>query len=923
MVGHSYSTCTTSDVNPGRKVQTVKDLRKPIFHLQHADPRDLFRQVWPFDESTTVLLDDSPLKAVFQPWSQIVIPEYDKKEYQSTKAAVTRLNEDEEADRTGLDEILLGVIGILEELRMVENVPAWVRAGGLTPKLSVTGEQSDEGAPAAMALAIETELSLGDLPSHASFVHWYQAPDVLRHWIERGKQALLRKGIIIDIGIDMTNSTDSPALLPRFIPQYMSERDRSFEIDSSPAKPNQPSNSRRRHRWSPSRPASVEPTTEHERAIPSPSPRPPPVVPHQVRRPYTTAPAAADQEPPAQMLARAHIDQWRTFRAVDVSRYLADVADRPSPLNEQHRVALLQAVDILRSVAPDPSFDDTPLRSDLADMGFLPNMCETCTFVAGEMLNERQRVEKWKVASVLGLTADRQAPVGKKGKKSSKEKATDNKRSLEQLKAQAKAVVTIASKTKQPAVQENGLVQKAKASQAAMNLPKLNIVPWQLAPSASDQHAAQAQPGCAAPAGIVVYPSRAHHVPTAEHRISQRDQGKIDQIRSLQKNLADDNARAKTRRAKGETMLYYKGMLTTNANKRKNRDKTLADLMSRLPKPVRASLLRGDLTTMPDGSAQQAASTSVGLIAYDNLMSRPGSAAESWSVSGSPKKEKKRKVKQTTVSKPDGSHFEKSGSRTILQRAAKDHAKVVIHEKITRKGKEKEGAWHTGPKTRSMRAASPPGSVSLEWSDEGSDSNSPISDSSSIVYLSTTPRQNKTVTRSKASNCPSSTVARASLSEAPVAEPQNAKKADSSIGAMAIIPSSNLEPLTSPSPDASLLTPSVASETAVPLRFTEDRVSSSKRSLTARSSGAATTESNASIQAVRDATRRERSRQLAESVLIGEKRRLEAMSSQEEQDMADDEIAELLFDGMAGPMEGEEVEEERFSKRRRAEAVPA
>ncbi len=47
------------------------------------------------------------------------------------------------------------------------------------------------------------------------------------------------------------------------------------------------------------------------------------------------------------------------------------------------------------------------------------------------------------------------------------------------------------------------------------------------------------------------------------------------------------------------------------------------------------------------------------------------------------------------------------------------------------------------------------------------------------------------------------------------------------------------------------------------------------------------------------------------------------MSSQEEQDMADDEIAELLFDGMAGPMEGEEVEEERFSKRRRAEAVPA
>ena len=202
-------------------MQTIKDLRKPIQHLKNSDPDDLHRTVHSFDEATTVLLDDSPRKGVLQPWNQIVIPEYDRMEHQGTKAAVARVQQDGQADRSGLDETLLGVVGILEELRTVENVPAWVRAGGLVPKLPAANAENVQSIVVAAVAVADAELTLESLPTHESFVHWYQIHAVLHYWTERGKQALIRKGIAIDIGANITGSPDSPFLHLRFVQSYI------------------------------------------------------------------------------------------------------------------------------------------------------------------------------------------------------------------------------------------------------------------------------------------------------------------------------------------------------------------------------------------------------------------------------------------------------------------------------------------------------------------------------------------------------------------------------------------------------------------------------------------------------------------------------------------------------------------------------
>ncbi|WWD16750.1 hypothetical protein CI109_101181 [Kwoniella shandongensis] len=171
-----------------RKVQTTKDLNKVIDHVHDLSehPSQLLPDL---NEKTTVLLDDSPLKAVLQPWNQIVIPEYDKREHQDSKLAASLLrDENDDAAASGLDQILLAVIGILEELRTVNNVPAWVRGGGLTFDLKT---KDNDASP-----EIET------LPSHLSFTHWYEDPTVLRQWIDKGKAALKKKGIRVKHGMD-------------------------------------------------------------------------------------------------------------------------------------------------------------------------------------------------------------------------------------------------------------------------------------------------------------------------------------------------------------------------------------------------------------------------------------------------------------------------------------------------------------------------------------------------------------------------------------------------------------------------------------------------------------------------------------------------------------------------------------------------
>lgn len=151
------------------------------------------------DERNTVLVDDSPLKAVCQPWNQLVIPEYDKKEFQASRDVAMRLSRNPDASTEGLDEILLGVIGIFEEMRTVENVPAWIRGGGLLPTVQRDAK-----------IDLSRRPGLEDLPSHNMFQHWYDRPEQLAYWIEKGKKALERRGIELAIGLDLQAAMSPP-----------------------------------------------------------------------------------------------------------------------------------------------------------------------------------------------------------------------------------------------------------------------------------------------------------------------------------------------------------------------------------------------------------------------------------------------------------------------------------------------------------------------------------------------------------------------------------------------------------------------------------------------------------------------------------------------------------------------------------------
>ncbi|WVW79756.1 hypothetical protein I302_101726 [Kwoniella bestiolae CBS 10118] len=165
-----------------RKVQTTKDLRKVLDHLRHP-PHDSPQPPWEFDEKRIVLLDDSPLKAIYQPFNQLVIPEFGKEEYQNSKIASS-------AGDGEMDQTLLAVIGILDELKYVNNVPFWIRSGGLLHPSSTSNPSNNH-----------VEIGLEDLPSHDSFSHWFSHPDMFEGWVEKGKSTLRERGIDIRHGI--------------------------------------------------------------------------------------------------------------------------------------------------------------------------------------------------------------------------------------------------------------------------------------------------------------------------------------------------------------------------------------------------------------------------------------------------------------------------------------------------------------------------------------------------------------------------------------------------------------------------------------------------------------------------------------------------------------------------------------------------
>jgi hypothetical protein len=469
----------------GNKVQTFKDLRKVAEHFQptvadpNSEPEGVDRSsTYSFDESNIILLDDSPLKAIFQPWNQIVIPEFERTAFQSSREAALRLQAKPEATHDGMDEILLAVIGILEDLRGVNNVPAWVRAGGLTLLNSPSPRIGASSAQEPASTTVDAEPTLESLPSHETFDHWFADPNVLRHWIDRGKAALTRKGINLDIGLDTSDVSPGPHQLSRQLLPLSSEGtpqpsgedlDELGEISgrhrrqSSRYSPTAPAS-----RYSPSAP--VDGSAGQDDPVDSSEWLLPPLTKpasgagaptsqtseknskrqQQSESQSQSKPMKSDRPGPGPLL----VDSWRTFRAVDVSLYLQDAASRLcpphdiSPLTSQQRESLLGAAKALRELAPDaipgpnrrqPSMAD-PARSDLASMSTRPfeHPSEERMLSIGRRVANERNGEAWR-KGVLGSNASISTKPGRKAARLDKK---ERRREAKQRDATAKGTAT-------------------------------------------------------------------------------------------------------------------------------------------------------------------------------------------------------------------------------------------------------------------------------------------------------------------------------------------------------------------------------------------------------------------------------------------------------------------------------------------------
>ncbi|KDR71857.1 hypothetical protein GALMADRAFT_33842, partial [Galerina marginata CBS 339.88] len=204
-----------------QKTQTVKDLEKPpSLTLEEDKPRH--------SAKTTLLVDDSPLKAILQPWNHLCIPEYvqemrrldlaqrasgsnsasasapssasvssnelvqEKPDVQlpeSTSAVGNRRASDEPAPVEApiqYDPTLLAVIGILDHLKHEENVASWMHSGGLLH--APTSASSSSSTP---TLDHTNKQKL-----------WFEHPTVLAYWASRGREALQQLELEVTSGVE-------------------------------------------------------------------------------------------------------------------------------------------------------------------------------------------------------------------------------------------------------------------------------------------------------------------------------------------------------------------------------------------------------------------------------------------------------------------------------------------------------------------------------------------------------------------------------------------------------------------------------------------------------------------------------------------------------------------------------------------------
>ena len=239
---HDTSMCPDRPLYLDRKTVTMKDLTKPWDLFASAlSPEKLQGRSKVAGQSqiihsafTTVLLDDSPHKAVLQPYSHVCIPEYDSarrhhdlrsflatKEAKQNKKAGRKSQVEttvqsidpmipellpggavpELAEKEVYDVILLAVIGILETIKLHSNVAGWIRQGGLW----ATQEREEGGktVSAAVVRASNGASSTSDVVEQArqQTEMWFEDSSVVAFWVVRGRKALMELGIQVIHGV--------------------------------------------------------------------------------------------------------------------------------------------------------------------------------------------------------------------------------------------------------------------------------------------------------------------------------------------------------------------------------------------------------------------------------------------------------------------------------------------------------------------------------------------------------------------------------------------------------------------------------------------------------------------------------------------------------------------------------------------------
>lgn len=143
---------------------------------------------------TTVLLDDSVDKAQLQSDNHICVSKYTADSHSNHLKALKR----DDPNSMDLDEMLIAVVGILEELREKDDLSGWIRGGGIR-QLSlerIVGEGSD------ISQTIEDlESRFATLATSDEAPIWFNDAYVLKHWIKKGRETLESLRIPINNGV--------------------------------------------------------------------------------------------------------------------------------------------------------------------------------------------------------------------------------------------------------------------------------------------------------------------------------------------------------------------------------------------------------------------------------------------------------------------------------------------------------------------------------------------------------------------------------------------------------------------------------------------------------------------------------------------------------------------------------------------------